>query len=218
MDEPAARFAPVVELQGRRLYGFALECPTVSGRNLACSIDVVARWHPDGGPRVLVDAEPADLDPSTLDDLLTRARARGVRADALIVRIPRFELSMHLPAVEQLSEVGVQIAVRDVDLRGADLGILAGAPIDIMELPADLVAIADRDRKAAAALRARIDLGHRHDWLALASGVDRREQLALMIELDCDLIVGAAAGRRMTMDDADRAVARYLAATPAGPT
>lgn len=210
VDVDVAHLAPLVELPRRRLFGFALECPTVTGPNLACSVDVVARWRADAGPRVLVDADPADLMPTTLDDLLARAEARGVRTDALIVRIPHFEPSMHLPAIERLIEHGVQIAVRDVDLRGADLGILAGAPIDIMELPAALVAASDRDPAAAAALRARIELGHRHDWLALAWHVERAPQLEALIAVDCDLVAGPVAGRRLALAEADRAVARYL--------
>ena len=109
------------------------------------------------------------------------------------------------------------MAVRDVDLGAAELGLLAGAPIDLLELPAWAVAGLDRDRTAATVVERRIALAHHHDWLTLATDVHRPEQLALLERLGCDLVTGPAIGPAMTRADADRMVGRRRTAPPTAP-
>lgn len=205
-------FSPVLELPRRRLFGFTV---ARLGDGIACltaALQCAASWGGRDQPVVLLDA---DLDP---DGAICARLADGLLAaphpEAVVVRVPRFQRVDPASILERLVDRGVTVAVREVDLGAAELGLLAGAPIDLLELPAAAVAALDRDRTAALVVERRIALAHHHDWLTLATDVHRAEQLALLERLGCDLVCGPAIGPAMTRTDADRLVDRRRAARP----
>lgn len=208
-------FSPVLELPRRRLFGFAVARLGDDSACLAAALRCAARWGGRDQPVVLLDAE---LDH---DGAICARLADGLLAaphpEAVVVRVPRFHRVDPASILEQLVERGVTVAVREVDLGAAELGLLAGAPIDLLELPAWAVAGLDRDRTAAAVVERRIALAHHHDWLTLAADVHRPEQLALLERLGCDLVCGPAVGAAMTQADAERLVVHRRAAPPTAP-
>jgi EAL domain-containing protein (putative c-di-GMP-specific phosphodiesterase class I) len=202
-------FSPVLELPRRRLFGFAVARLGDGSACLTAALQCASTWGGRDQPVVLLDAE---LDP---DGAMCARLAAGLLAaphpEAVVVRVPRFHRVDPASILEQLVERGVTVAVRDVDLGAAELGLLAGAPIDLHRAArVGWSPGSDRDPAAAAALAARIEVGHRHDWLALAWHVERATQLEALVAIDCDLIAGPVAGRRLALAEADRAVARYL--------
>jgi EAL domain-containing protein (putative c-di-GMP-specific phosphodiesterase class I) len=67
-------------------------------------------------------------------------------------------------------------------------------PIDVVKIDPALVAgvaTSDDDR---AVVRGLIDLAHALDMLVVGEGVERRDQLEVLRELDCDLAQGALLG------------------------
>jgi len=208
-------FSPVLELPRRRLFGFAVARLGDGSACLTAALQCASTWGGRDQPVVLLDA---DLDP---DGAMCARLAAGLLAaphpEAVVVRVPRFHRVDPASILEQLVERGVTVAVRDVDLGAAELGLLAGAPIDLLELPAWAVAGLDRDRTAATVVERRIALAHHHDWLTLATDVHRPEQLALLERLGCDLVTGPAIGPAMTRADADRMVGRRRTAPPTAP-
>jgi len=211
-DQPALRYLPIVELATQQLHGFELVDTGSLDRGLEASIRVAAAWRTASreGPTVLIDVAHdelrADL-PALIDALLDAYR---LPAEALTIRVASYSSDLPVPALDRLVERGVTIAVREPDLRGAELGLLAGAPIDWIELPAALVDRCDRDADARLRLAARIGVAHAHDWLTLARGLDRLGQVDALMQLGCDLASGPAVGPLLDRRDADRVVARYF--------
>lgn len=208
----APRYLPVIELTRRALHGFELISSGPLDRELEQSIRVAASWRMASteGPTVMIDAEPSQLH-ADLDELIAALLcAYHLRSDALMVRIATYSQDAPIPVLDRLVERGVGIAVREPDLRGAELGLLAGAPIDVIELPSELVDRVDLDLEARHRLGRRIALAHQHDWLTMARGLDRLGQVDILTGLGCELASGPAVGPLLERPDADRVVARYF--------
>jgi EAL domain-containing protein (putative c-di-GMP-specific phosphodiesterase class I) len=134
-------------------------------------------------------AELVGLDGDALCGVLERC---DLGPDALVVRVPRFAAGDPTEALDHLAELGVSISIAALDLRGAGAGLLAGAPIDLIELAPGALGAVDASGEAAAELEIAIDVAHRHDWLTVARDVARPEQLAALRRLGCDLASGPA--------------------------
>lgn len=134
-------------------------------------------------------AELVGLDGNDLCAVLARC---NLGPEALVVRVPRFAAGDSTVELDRLAELGVSISIAALDLRGAGAGLLAGAPIDLMELSPSAVGAVDAVGEAASDLDVAIDIAHRHDWLTVARDVARPEQLAALRRLGCDLASGPA--------------------------
>jgi EAL domain-containing protein (putative c-di-GMP-specific phosphodiesterase class I) len=134
-------------------------------------------------------AELVGLDGHDLCDVLARC---DLPPEALVVRVPRFAAGDRTDELDLLAERGVSIDIASIDLRGVGAGLFAGAPIDLIELPARAVSRIDAHGEDAADIDAMIDVAHRHDWITIARDVRRPEQLAALRRLGCDLALGPA--------------------------
>ncbi len=141
---------------------------------------------------VVVDLALTELVGLDGDDLCQVMARHELAPDSLIVRVPRFAVGDPTDHLDRLVDLGVTIAIGSLDLRGAGAGLLAGAPIDLVELAPEAIAQVDFNGEAAADLETAIELSHRHDWLTVARDVGRPEQLAALRRLGCDLAAGPA--------------------------
>ena len=208
----ALRYLPVVDLATQGLHGFEMVTAESIEHRLEASLRAAAAWRATSptGPTVMVDVAPDELRPATADLIATLLDAYQLRPEVLILRVPTYSLDVAVPILDRLVDRGVVVAVRDPDLRGAELGLLAGAPIDLIELPAALVDHIDRDEAAFQRIARRISLAHAHDWLTLARDLDRLTQVTALQRLGCELASGPAVGPLLGRFDADRVVARYF--------
>ncbi|MEZ4399731.1 MAG: EAL domain-containing protein [Kofleriaceae bacterium] len=207
-DVAPPRFTPLVELPRRRLFGFAVEQAGPSAARFATALGVLGGWARDTAPVVMIDLTCAEVSATATAAALEAITAARVRPEALMVRVPRFEPGGSTACLDRLADAGIGVAVSDLDLVGAIPGALAGAPIDLIELPADAVALVEQHPDAASYLRDLISLAHSHDWMTLAASVVTRGQLEVLERLGCDLIAGPAAGPAMTLEQATRVVTR----------
>lgn len=203
------RRSPVVELVSGR--AFAIDVAPSWGVHGAVScIEGAARkladWrrHLDRpGLAVVVDLAITELVGLSSDDVCAVLARNGLSPDALVVRVPHFAAGDPTAELDRLVELGVTIAVGHLDLRGADAGLLAGAPIDLIDLPPHAVEAVDEVPEAFAELAAIIASAHRHDWLTVARDVERPAQLAALRRLGCDLASGVAVAETWpAIDDA----------------
>lgn len=216
MDEASARcFSPVIELPGRRLHGFAVARTADGVGCLPAALACARAWADDDGPTLLLDACPAD---DAECARLAEALLAAPHPELLVVRVARYDRADPHALLERLVDHGVTVSLRELDIGAAELGLLAGAPIDMIELPAAAVAAVEHDRSAARVIEHRAQLAHHHDWLVIASDVQRPGQLAALERLGVDLVAGPAIGPPMTRDEALRLVARRRTAdtAPAG--
>lgn len=141
---------------------------------------------------VVVDLGLCELVGLGTEDVCGLLARHGVGPDGLVLRVPHFAAGDPTDELDALAERGITIAITKLDLRGAGAGLLAGAPIDLIELPAYAVAAVDSIDEAAEQIATAIEVAHRHDWLTVARDVIRPSQLAVLRGLGCDLVAGAA--------------------------
>lgn len=208
------RFRPIVELRSGRVHAIAVIADATGPDDRRRSTDALATlagWRLSRpaarDAAIAIDLAASDLARLTRRDLAGALAHHGLGPEALIVRVERFGLGDPTAGLDALVDAGITIAIGDLDLRGADAGLLAGAPIDVVELPAGAIARVDAGPPPAE-LRQLLALAHRHDWLTLATGVTRDAQVVALDRLGCDLQAGPLLGG--DLDEA--AVDRWLAA------
>lgn len=204
----APRFAPIVALDGvdpGRTSPFAME---VGGHGeahvrLTCAIGALLAHAPhaphQGRPprspmAVMVSFTGEELERLDVDSLAAALVADGIDPARLLVRVPRYTAGPPIPIVERVAATGVSIVVASLAVPPGDGGALAGAPIDIIELPPLLVEDVDRTPASPDRLAPWLDLAHRLDWLVLARNVRRPAQARALHRIGCDLAAGPLMG------------------------
>jgi EAL domain-containing protein (putative c-di-GMP-specific phosphodiesterase class I) len=192
------RRAPLVELTTGLVFAIDV-APGWGVHGVASCIDGAAHALPGwrsqlGRPHMsmVVDLGLTELVGMSADDICNLLARNGIGPDSLVVRVPHFAAGDPTEDLDRLAERGVTIAVTKLDLRGASAGLLAGAPIDLIELPGHAIAAVDGVEEAADEIALAIEIAHRHDWLTVARDVTRPAQLAVLRRLGCDLAAGAA--------------------------
>jgi diguanylate cyclase (GGDEF)-like protein/PAS domain S-box-containing protein len=92
--------------------------------------------------------------------------------------------------LEELHELGVQIAVDDFGTGFSSLEQLRRFPIDVIKVDRSFVQGADHDARDAAIAANLVSLAHALGLVAVAEGIETDGQLASLRELDCDLAQG----------------------------
>jgi EAL domain-containing protein (putative c-di-GMP-specific phosphodiesterase class I) len=202
------RRSPLVEVGTGRVYAVEV-APGWGIHGVVACLESTARalpaWRAQlGRPSIslVVDLALAELIGLDGQDLCKVLAGCDLGPEALVVRVPRFAAGDPTAELDRLAELGVSIAIAALDLRGAGAGLLAGAPIDLIELAPGAVGAVDANGEAAAALELAIDVAHRHDWLTVARDVARPEQLAALRRLGCDLASGPAVTQNWPAIDA----------------
>jgi EAL domain-containing protein (putative c-di-GMP-specific phosphodiesterase class I) len=192
------RRAPLVELTSGRAFAIDV-APGWGVHGVAACIGGAAEALPAWRAQLrrpalslIVDLGLTELVGLETDDVIALLSRHGLTPDALVVRVPRFAIGDPTGELDRLSELGVTIAVASVDLRGAGAGMLAGSPIDMIELSPRAVFAIDTVTEAADQVDIAVEVAHRHDWLTIARDVGRPAQLAALRRLGCDLATGPA--------------------------
>lgn len=116
---------------------------------------------------------------------------RGLRPEALEVEITEdlfLDSTERTRAVlEQLRHNGIRIAIDDFGSGYSALSYLRDLPIDEVKLDRSFVAPILADARAAAVVRAVVDLAHVLDLTVVVEGVEDAATAALVRELGCDI-------------------------------
>lgn len=200
IDSP--RFAPIVSLDSDVPGGGALFAMDVGGTGeahvrLACAVGALLtgqQAHPGRGAAVMVSLALEELERLDVDSLVTALIADGIGADRLVVRVPQYTAGVPNPVLERIAARGVTVAVASLVVPPGDAARLAGAPIDVVELPPLLVEDVDRTPTSPERLEPWLGLAHSLDWLVLARNVRRPGQARALHRLGCDLAAGPLMG------------------------
>lgn len=129
-----------------------------------------------------------DVDPCTLELELSE---RGV-------------LSGSFDVIEQLNELkqlGIRLSIDDFGTGDSAIAYLRDLPIDVLKIDRSYVAGLDENEKDAALVSAMVALGQRLNLKVVAEGVETREQLIALRELDCDVFQGFLVSQPLPADD-----------------
>lgn len=143
------------------------------------SVNISARQFSDPNfLQIVEDAlKDADLAPEYLELEITESM--------LIGDTQRIEFQLN-----QLKKMGISIALDDFGTGYSSLSYLKNFPIDILKIDQSFVRDITFNAKDARMARAIIDMGHSLGQKIVAEGVENEEQLAFLLDRDCDLIQG----------------------------
>lgn len=207
----SVRFAAIVSLdegEPGRAPPFALE---LGGQRepharLACAVGTLIgarRSRPDRQPiAIMVPLTLAELERVDVDALTAALIPVAVAPDLLMIRVPHYAAGAPAPMLERLAATGLTIVVANLVVRSGELGLLAGAPVDMIELPPALVDDVDRSLEGADRVQALMAVAHQVDWLVLARNVRRPSQARALQRLGCDLAAGPLMGAPIELADA----------------
>jgi diguanylate cyclase (GGDEF)-like protein len=116
-----------------------------------------------------------------------------------------------------LKALGVEIAIDDFGRGYSSLTHLRRFPLDKLKIDRDFLATAARPGGDRRLLQAILDLAEVFDLLPIAEGIERPEELDLLLELGCDLGQGHLLASPMSPGDADALLLKVgLVGSPPG--
>jgi diguanylate cyclase (GGDEF)-like protein len=177
--------------------------------------DVASSWHEDGVldalTMITVNVSPRGLwQPGLTDRLRNVAECLG-RRDLLVVEVTEAALSMDAARARDvlltLREDGMLIALDDFGTGYSSLARLRALPIDVLKIDRSFLDGLIGDAEARRVLRSIVRLAAGLGMVAVAEGVEDREQLDAVVDEGCTLAQGYHLGRAMA---AERFAARVL--------
>jgi diguanylate cyclase len=182
------QFLPMV-----RKYGLM---HSVTDLVLARALDDAAVWHSKGvGVPVAVNLfAPSLADLELPGRLVHELEVRRLSANSLSVEITEDllldNMSRARTVLTRLRERGIRVAIDDFGRGYSALWYLRELPIDEVKLDKGFIAPILVDRKAAAIVRAVINLAHELDVTTVAEGVEDAETAARLREYGCEVVQG----------------------------
>jgi diguanylate cyclase (GGDEF)-like protein/PAS domain S-box-containing protein len=110
-------------------------------------------------------------------------------------------------AIEKLLELkmmGIKVSIDDFGTGYSSLNYLKRFPIDTLKIDSSFVRDLCKDPRDTAIVRAIITLGHALDLSVIAEGVETRDQLESLMELDCDIVQGFLFSKALSTEDFER--------------
>ena len=199
---PPSEFIPVAERTG--LIG------VLGARVLELAVRQAEVWSdgPAQRPSMSVNVSAAQLsDPgfgAAVADVLVGSRLDSSQlcleiTETAIIADPRAALT----AVRAARQLGVRVALDDFGTGHSSLAQLAGFPIDVVKIDKAFVDRIDTDPKVRALVLAIVEMAGALGAAAVAEGIERASQLAVLRDLGCPLGQGFHLGRPAPADAVD---------------
>jgi diguanylate cyclase (GGDEF)-like protein len=168
------------------------------------ALDDAAHWQALGiGVPVAVNMFAPFLHDARLPDVLGAALDnRGLAPDLLTLEITE-DLALDgfarvTTVLHRLREHGIRVAIDDFGSGYSALSYLRDLPIDEVKLDRQFIASVTEDARAAAVVRAVIDLTHDLNVIVVAEGVEDAETAAWLRDHGCDVGQGYHFGKPMS--------------------
>jgi diguanylate cyclase len=165
----------------------------VTGFVVTRALDDAAHWEASGtGAAVAVNVFAPDLKDAALPDALCEAlRSRDLPPSLLTVEITEDlilnDIDRVTAVLHRLREQGIRIAIDDFGSGFSALAYLRDLPIDEVKLDRQFISSITEDRRAAAVVRAVIDLTHELGVTVVAEGIEDAGTADWLREHGCDI-------------------------------
>jgi EAL domain-containing protein (putative c-di-GMP-specific phosphodiesterase class I) len=103
--------------------------------------------------------------------------------------------------LDEMKELGVQLWLDDFGTGHSSVEHLLRFPLDGLKIPATFVAPLSSDQRARAITKWMIDLAHELDMKVIAEGIEHRDQLEFLRDMECDYIQGFLFSKPMPLDE-----------------
>ena len=201
-----AEFIPFAERTGH--------IGVVTDMMIDAAMSALSSWrHAQPQLSIAVNVSTLDIQDAALVDRVVQIAKRH-QASLELLRLEITESSLMedadrvLPVLQALRELGVQLSIDDFGTGYSSLAYLNRLPVNELKIDRSFVTEADQHVEARALLRTIIDLGHSLNMNVTAEGIERPQELALLVELGCDQAQGYLISRPLD----PQAAARYVAA------
>jgi EAL domain-containing protein (putative c-di-GMP-specific phosphodiesterase class I) len=160
---------------------------------VARALDDVVRWATSGvDTAVAVNVFAPDLKDAALPDALCGAlRCRELAPSLLTVEITEDlilnDIDRVTAVLHRLREQGIRVAIDDFGSGFSALSYLRDLPIDEVKLDRQFISSITEDTRAAAVVRAIIDLTHELDVTVVAEGIEDAGTADWLREHGCDI-------------------------------
>nr|MCH9729125.1 bifunctional diguanylate cyclase/phosphodiesterase [Actinomycetes bacterium] len=157
------------------------------------ALDDVARWAANGThvPVAVNLFAPTLRDTRLPETLFEALRRRGLPADMLTVEITEdlvlSEVTLVTTVLHRLREHGIRVAIDDFGSGYSALAYLRDLPIDEVKLDRHFIGSVATDNRAAAVVRAVIDLTHDLGITVVAEGVEDAQTANWLQQRGCDI-------------------------------
>ncbi len=174
------------------------------------ALDQLAGWtltEPRRPTWISINCSPIELAAESYPDDLARALARsGVPADRVTLEITDSALLDHdgrtKARLNTLHSLGVRLALDDFGSGYSNLGYLSTLPFDKLKIDRAFISGLDTNLNQRAIVQAVIDMADAVGMLAVAEGVESRDEAELLRRMRCPLGQGYRYGRPLTAEDA----------------
>ena len=160
------------------------------------SVEHCRAWH-DAGLRltVAVNVSGRDLvDLGLADEVGAMLVGHGLDPSGLEVEVTESTLMTDplraTTVLEQLSGLGIRIAIDDFGSGYSSLSHLRRLPVDVLKIDRQFVVNMSTDESDETIVRSTIDLAHNLGLAVVAEGVESQQNIDRLVELGCDSIQG----------------------------
>ena len=204
---PPARFIPMAEASGRinELGRWVL--------NAACHQGALwrAKYPAFPGLQVGVNVSTAQLhEPELVDHVALALESARLEPEGLTLEVTETALMVDLDVatrrLNELKELGVEIAVDDFGTGHSSLRYLQRLPLDNIKIAKPFVDEIESPDPKPPILRAVLDLADVFNLRPVAEGIERAEQSARLLELGCELGQGHHLSKPVAAAEADQLI------------
>ena len=223
------------DAQGAMRYAPDQFIPVAEHSHLICEIGYwvveaacqqVAQWqHLTHAPvSVAINLSPRQLRDEHLFDFLQQMLARyDIPASALELEITESavieDIEHSLVILERLKSLGFTLAMDDFGTGYSSLSYLKQLPVDVIKIDRSFISALPDDKDGVAIVEAIFSMAKALQLEVVAEGVETPEQLAFLVQHDCDIVQGflfapaLSAGRFMVWLESEHAAQTALPRT-----
>ncbi len=168
----------------------------------------IRRWKDEFGVTVPVSVNVSRVDifdPMLGDTLIGILENNGITSDDLQLEITESAYTDNaaqiIETVRALRKMGFRIEMDDFGCGYSSLNMLTSMPTDALKLDMAFIRDICKDTKAARLVGIIIEIARLLEVPVIAEGVETKEQMELLKELDCDIIQGYYFSRPVPPDD-----------------
>ena len=170
-----------------------------------------ARWQSHGAPdvRINVNLSPREFQEGNVHSRLRKLVA-GCGIDTRKINLEITEISQienpeaTVEVLDELKKLGIELWLDDFGTGHSSITHLQRFPVDGLKISGEFVKGIVKDKRSREITRALVALGHNIGVKVVAEGIEKEEQLDLLLEWNCDYIQGFLYSKPMPVEEFEK--------------
>ena len=106
-----------------------------------------------------------------------------------------------IEVLNELKAIGIKIYLDDFGTGYSSLSYVNKLPVDIIKIDMSLIKNLNKDSKSILIVKSIIEMSHNLNIKVVSEGIETKEQLSILKELECDFIQGYLIGKPLPADN-----------------